>query len=251
MESTDHRKTSITSLKVLDCVADLTGASLTKISKEMDLHESTLYKHLKTLEESGYVVTINGQYYPSAKLFHLGKRAREREEYRFVREGLKDLYDEYEEETSFSIPQDGRILVLFDESHDSTPKGFQVGEYYSMHSSACGKAILAEYSNARVEEIIEKRGLPKEQDNTITTTEALLDELKEIRDAGYAVNNQESLEGLRSVAVAINRPSGDVMGAIDIFGPPYLLPSDKKAVDILTEYAEDIEEKMRNSRENE
>ncbi|QIO25246.1 IclR family transcriptional regulator [Haloarcula sp. JP-L23] len=251
MENTDRRKTSATSLRVLDAVADLGGATLTEISTHMTMHESTLYKHLKTLEENGYIAKIDGKYHPSAKLFHLGKRGRERNEYIAAREELNKLYDEYEQETSFSIQQNGRILVLFDQSHDSTPEGFQVGEYYHMHSNACGKAILAEYSDARVREIIEKWGLSKEQDNTITNEESLFNELEEIRDSGYAINNQESMEGLRSLAVSVTKPSGDVLGAIDIFGPPYLLPPDEEMVEILENTARNIEEKIKQSEDSE
>lgn len=250
MENTDRRKTSATSLRILDAVAELGGATLTEISTHISIHESTLYKHLKTLEENEYIAKIDGKYYPSAKLFHLGKRGREREEYLAAREEIDELYHEHEQETSFAIHQDGRILVLFDKSHDSTPEGFQVGEYYHMHSNACGKAILAEYSDARVKEIIEKWGLPKKQDNTITNQESLFEELEKIRNTGYAINNQESMEGLRSIAIAVKKPSGDVLGAIDIFGPPYLLPPDEEIVEILKDTAGNIEEKVKKSSDN-
>jgi DNA-binding IclR family transcriptional regulator len=250
MENTEYRKTSATTLEVLDTVAELGGATLTEISNHTSIHESTLYKHLKTLENSGYIAKIDREYYPSAKLFHLGKQGREREEYLAVRAEMDKLYSEHEQETSFAIHEKGRILVLFDKSHESTPDGFQVGEYYHMHSNACGKAILAEYSDARVEEIIEKWGLPKEQDNTITNQENLFEELEEIRNTGYAINNQESMEGLRSIAVTIKKPSDEVLGAIDIFGPPYLLPPDEEIVEVLKNTARNIEEKIIKSIDN-
>lgn len=244
MENFERRKTTTISLRIVDVIAELNGARLTEISNYMSIHESTLFTHLKTLEESGYITKIDGEYYPSAKLFHLGKRARERDEYILVKNELVNIYDNYDYQTSFSIDQGGRIIVLFDKNHESAPEGFQVGEYYHMHTSASGKAILAEYPDERVDEILEKWSLPEKQDNTITDREELFDELEQIRNSGYAINNQESLEGLRSIGVVVEKPSGDVLGAIDIFGPPYLLPSDEELVGILKDAASSVESKL-------
>lgn len=245
MENLERRKTTATSLRIIDAVAELNGARLTEISNHISIHESTLFTHLKTLEENGYITKTDGEYYPSAKLFHLGKRARERDEYLYIKNELDNIFEDYNNQTSFSIDQNGRIIVLFDKNHESTPEGFQVGEYYHMHTSASGKAILAEYSNEHVDEIVEKWGLPEKQENTITDRGELFKELAWIRNSGYAINNQESLEGLRSVAVAVKKPSGDVLGAIDIFGPPYLLPADEELVRILNDAASSVESKIK------
>lgn len=244
MENIERRKTTTISLRIVDVIAELNGARLTEISNYMSIHKSTLFTHLKTLEESGYITRIDSEYYLSAKLFYLGKRAREKDEYVFVKNELDNIYNDYGYQTSFSIDQGGRIIVLFDKNHESAPEGFQVGEYYHMHTSASGKAILAEYPDEHVDEILEKWGLPEKQDNTITDREKLFDELEQIRKSGYAINNQESLEGLRSIGVAVEKPSGDVVGSIDIFGPPYLLPSDGKLVGILKDTASSVESKL-------
>jgi IclR family transcriptional regulator, acetate operon repressor len=236
----ERRKTTTISLKVVDAINDLDGAKLTEISEYMDIHESTLYTHLKTLEENGYITKVDNEYYLGIKLFHLGKQARQKEEYLFIRQEALKIAEETEQQSSFSVEDNGRILVLFDQTTGSSVDGFQIGEYYHMHNSACGKAILAEYSKNRVEEILNEWGMPKTQDNTITDREELFDELERTRERGYAINNQESLEGLRGIAVTVKNPRGEILGALDIFGPPYLLPSDEELAGTLISTVEDL-----------
>lgn len=241
----ERRKTTTISLKIVDAINALDGAKLTTISEYMDMHESTLYTHLKTLEECGYILKIGNEYHLGNKLFHLGKQARQKDEYLLIREKASLIAERTDQNSSFAVEDNGRILVLFDQPTGSSVDGFQIGEYYHMHNSACGKAILAKYSKDRVEEILDKWGLPKTQDNTITDRNELFDELERIQKRGYAINNQESLEGLRGVAVTVENPQGKVLGALDIFGPPYLLPSDEALAKTLTSAVEDLEEEIR------
>lgn len=243
----ERRKTTAISLEIVDAIDDLNGAKLTTISEYMDIHESTLYTHLKTLEEYGYVMMIDNEYHLGNKLFHLGKQARQKDEYPLIREKAAEIAEKTNQHSSFAVEDNGRILVLFDQPTGSSVDGFQIGEYYHMHNSACGKAILSEYPRSRVEEILDKWGLPKTQDNTTTDREELFDELERTRKRGYAINNQESLEGLRGVAVTVENPRGKILGALDIFGPPYLLPSEETLVKTLTSAVEDLEEEIRSA----
>lgn len=241
----ERRKTTAISLKVVDAINDLSGAKLTTISEYMNIHESTLYTHLKTLEEMGYITRIDNEYHLGIKLFHLGKQARQKDEYLLIRQKAAEIAERTGQQSSFSVEDNGRILVLFDQARGSSVEGFQVGEYYYMHNSACGKAILAEYSRTRIEEILDEWGLPKTQDNTITDREELFNELERTRKRGYAINNQESLEGLHGVAMTVKSPRGEVLGALDVFGPPYLLPSDEELAEILASAIEDLEKEIR------
>lgn len=92
-----------------------------------------------------------------------------------------------------------------------------------MHTGASGKAFLAEYSTERVNEIIDRWGLPALTETTITDRERLFEELKEIRDRGYAYNNQENLEGMRAISAVVHNPDGSILGALSIYGPAYRL----------------------------
>lgn len=241
----DRRKTTATSLRVVDAVDELDGARLTEIAEEVGLSTSTVYTHLKTLTDHGYVTKMDDRYELGLKLFHLGEEARRRDgRYELARESALELANTTGEEVSFAVEENGRSTILFDEVSNPAVEGFQVGHQFYMHNSASGKAMLAEFPDEYVDDVIDKWGLPEETPNTITDRSRLFDEIETVRSQGYAVNDQEALEGLRSVAIAVESPDGTVFGSLDVSGPPYRLPADSELVELLRPVVSDLEQEL-------
>jgi DNA-binding IclR family transcriptional regulator len=71
----------------------------------------------------------------------------------------------------------------------------------------------------RIEEIIDRWGLPQETEQTITSREALYEELDRIRDRGYAFNREEHLKGVKAVGAPVLADDGRVVGAFSVSGP--------------------------------
>ena len=142
-----------------------------------------------------------------------------------------------------AITEHGRSVIIFDENNDPAKEGFQVGRYFHMHNSASGKAMLAEFSRERVEEVLERWGLPAETENTIRSADELYEELERTRERGYSLNRQEALEGLMAVGMAITNPDGSVLGSLDVSGPPYRL-SEEQIVPELRETVTQIEREI-------
>ena len=237
----EWRKTTAMSLRIVDAIEELGGATLSEIADHMSLSSSTLYTHLKTLEGFGYVKQTGDEYHLGLKLFHFGEIARYRDErYRLAKEKAFELADVTNEEVNFAVEENGRSIILFDETNDPASEGYQVGRYFYMHNSASGKAMLAEFDEDRREAILDRWGLPRETENTIVDREELDAELARTRERGYAVNDQEALEGLRSVAVPVNDSDGRVFGSLDVSGPPYRLPSDGELADLLQDAVDEL-----------
>ena len=244
-EQSELRKTTTISLAVIDAIDELDGARLSEIADHMDVSTSTLYTHLKTLEDRGYVTKFGHTYQLGLKLFHLGEKARKRDDrYQIARKKALELASVTNEEVNFAVEEDGRCIVLFDETGNPSAGGFQVGRYFYMHNSAGGRAMLAEFSRDRVEGILDQWGLPKETESTVTDRETLFAELERIRERGYAVSEQEALEGLQAVALAVRNPDGSVFGSLDVSGPPYRLPSDEELAELLRPVVEDLEAEL-------
>lgn len=248
MGSPRVHKTTGTSLEVLEAVTTIDGGTLSELSDHTGLATSTLYTHLQTLVESEYVVRRGDEYEPGLKQFHLGERARHRDErYTLAREAATELATRVNEEVNFAVEEHGRTIILFDATTASSGDGFQAGRYFHMHSSASGKAILAEYPETRVREIIDRWGMPGFTDHTITGYDDLLAELETVREQGYAVNNQEELEGLQAVAIAVHNPDGSVFGTLDVSGPSYRLPANEAVADQLRPAVADLENDLRSA----
>jgi DNA-binding IclR family transcriptional regulator len=236
--------TTATSLRILDVIKRREGAQMNEIASELDLANSTVHAHLTTLRNHELVVKEGNVFHLGIKLFHFGEQARHRKpEYEIVRRHAHELSNRLSEEVAFAITEHGRSVIIFDENNDPAKQGFQVGRYFHMHNSASGKAMLAEWSRERVDEVLDRWGLPQETENTIQSRTELYEELARTRERGYALNDQEALEGLMAIGMAITNPDGSVLGSLDVSGPPYRL-SEERIVPELRETVTEIEHEI-------
>lgn len=210
-----------TALRVIEALRDHDGAGVTELAAELDQPNSTIHNHLKTLERNEYIVNDGGTYRIGTQFLKLGARTRDHHPiYEVARPEVDRIAEETGELSGLIIEEHGRGVFLY------RAKGEQAvhvdtypGKRIYLHGAALGKSLLAELPEARVDEIIDRHGLPALTENTITDRDELLAELDEIRQRGIAFDDEERLAGLRSVASAVTSEDGDVLGAISVAGP--------------------------------
>jgi IclR family acetate operon transcriptional repressor len=95
----------------------------------------------------------------------------------------------------------------------------EIGNRVPLHSTGCGKVLLAYQPDEVVENIIAVTGLPASTSRTITDPERLRRELEAVRQRGYAIDDAEQEEGVRCLAVPVRDPRGKVVAAMSISGP--------------------------------
>ena len=226
-ETGTHVKALQKSLRILELIRENNGMKLPEITEEMDIARSTVHNHLMTLVHEGYVVRKNNTYHIGLVFLHYGEYARHRKpEYELARNYVEALADENNEEVDFTVPEQGRMISLYHAVGDREFSDLQVGSRFYMHSTAAGKAVLAEMSEDEVNAIIDRWGLPKVTSHTIQSREELRVELERIRNQGYAVNEQELLEGFQSIGMTIHYPDDRIFGALSIGGPTYRIDSE-------------------------
>jgi DNA-binding IclR family transcriptional regulator len=91
-----------------------------------------------------------------------------------------------------------------------------------LHSTALGKAILAEMPESQVRALLGDGALLRLTTQTKISIPPLLAELKEVRQQGYATNDEENREGVYSAGAVIrdsdNRAIGAVSGGVPSSG---------------------------------
>lgn len=244
-KDTTRLTTTARSLEIFEAVQQMDGARMADLTENMDLSQSAIHKHLSTLVDNGYLVKEGEIYNVGLKVFHIGEYARYRKRgFKFAEQKVSYLSGRINNNANFSVLEHGRNVVVFSSENDRTSEGFQAGRFDYAHSSAAGKALLADLSDEEVHEILDRWGLPAVTPNTITSREALLNELAEIRKQGYAVNNGEAIEGLKAVAVTVDEPGGKTFGALDISAPMYRFPDNDDFINLLTNLADELEEEL-------
>lgn len=241
-------QTTALSLQLVEHILELEGASLAELAEASGLAKSTVHSHLNTLARYGYVVSEDNRYRLGAKFCHLGDYVRTRKEYRRIaEEAVAHLSQESALEADFAVEENGRIVSLYGNlDFTNFPQFLVDGSPFHIHTTASGKAIVAEFPRQRVREIVDQWGLPASTDRSISTEEELFDELQRVRERGYAETDGEAIEGLWAVGKAVKSPRGEVYGSLNLSGPSYAIDDDTKAaqVELLNKAAATFEKEV-------
>lgn len=213
-------RTTEKSLQLIERLRDGEGGRVTELAEELDMGKGNVHNHLATLQEQGYVVKDGDEYQLSLKFLDIGGYVRD--QMPLMAEGIAEierLAEESGELVNLLTEQRGYGVYLYvSRGENAVELDTYAGFHTYLHSTAAGKAILAYLPEAEVLDIVEARGLPAETENTVTDIDALVDRLEQVRDRGYAIDDEERLKGLRCVAAPI-LVEDRAIGAVSISGP--------------------------------
>ena len=120
----------------------------------------------------------------------------------------------------------------------------RIGSSVAPHCTAQGKTILAYINEALVKEIMDNYGFKIFTPNTITNISQLFDELKKIRENGYAFDNMEHEERIQCVGVPILNKENKIQAAVSLTGLALDFP-DKKSITRNVKAVQEIVNKIR------
>jgi DNA-binding IclR family transcriptional regulator len=106
-----------------------------------------------------------------------------------------------------------------------------VGSTIPLFAGAVGKVFLASMAEEQADKIIKSKGLPRFTDNSIVDTDLYFNELRQVREKGYAVDDEEYILGVRAVASPL-MGLGQLRSAIWAVG--FKANLDKKKMQTLT-----------------
>ena len=167
----------------------------------------SVHRHLTQLEAGGLLAREpDGRRYALApRLLHLAEAALTGSAQQSVRHAvLRQLVSDIGESCNFTALS-GVEVVYLDRIESAFPLQLNLrpGTHVPVHCSASGKLILAHMAVAQRQQLLEALPLTRYTDTTLTTCEALDEEFRRIRKHGYAVDNEEFVEGLVCVAVPV------------------------------------------------
>lgn len=229
MPSTGTLSTVDKTVEIIYALRELDGARVSELADHLGIATSTVHAHLATLKANEFVVTEGDVYHLGMRFLQLGKYAqRRREGYVLADEYTKKLVEETGYRAIFLVEEHGQGVFIHMYSGEHPPwMHTDAGQRAPLHPLAAGKAILAFYPESRVFEILREQGMSRQTRNTITTPDAFLDELAEVRQTGVAFNDCENVEGIRAIGVPARAPSGEVIGSFSISGPKDTMPDDE------------------------
>jgi IclR family acetate operon transcriptional repressor len=233
MAARNHIELIVKSMNVLETLAQSAeGAALKDIAARVGLVKSSVFRILYTLKSIGYVAQTGegGLYRLTFKTTGLVRRSVERPKLLNIsRHHLVHLRDDLQESVWLAeLGRDGIVLVDVVEAAHPLKLAYDVGDLCPVHATALGKAIAAHLSPKHLEALLPKGKLPKFTAHTITSRRELDAELARVRKQGYAMNDEETIEGVILVGAPLFDSLGRIFAAISVSAPTVRCSSKKR-----------------------
>jgi IclR family acetate operon transcriptional repressor len=197
--------------------------SLTDLALSVGMPPSTAHRVLSTLQKHGFVeLDAASQHWAvGLEAFRVGSSYLERTNLvDSARAVMRDLAHQSGETTNLGIADNGDVVFISQiESHKPIRAFFLPGTRGFMHASGIGKALLANFSRAEVEKILQKKGCPEFTAKTITTPSALFAELEIIKQRGWALDDEERFLGMQCIAAPIYNSFSEAIAGVSVSGP--------------------------------
>lgn len=193
-------------------------ATLAELSASMNVPKPTMHRWLGSLETAGLVQrTPDGRRYElAARASKLALSILSNKPAGAVRhEILKRVVQKVGESCNLTV-LDGTEVNYLDRVESKWPLRitFQQGSKVPAYCSASGKLFLALLQPAKRDLILRDLKLEPQTANTIVDKPVLLNELREIRQQGYALDREEYLAGLICLAVPIFQKKGRLRACV-------------------------------------
>jgi len=240
-----------TSLEILSVLEDHAPLGITEVASRTETPKATVYYHLQTLADRGYVTQREDGYDLGLRVLELGGRVRDgRQLTSVVEPNLQRLGTETNEIAVFAVEEHGSAVLLHVERPTSltTPVDVSVGMHLPVHGSAVGKALLAAMPEDRRDAILADHDFETYTADTVASETELRNRLDTVRSEGHAFDRGEFDSEVHSVAAPVVDENEFVLGAVGIVGPSSRLYSDRFAHELphlVERFAERIEYELR------
>ena len=210
--------------QVLEMLADNGDMGLMEISSALNLHKSTVHRLLMSLIYMGYAKQdeVTQKYTLTYKMVSMAGKMLDRMDILQVAKPYLERLSDISGEAVHLVQREGNhILYIYKiEAKVGTIRMVShVGMVHPMYCSGVGKAIMATLPEKEVKQIWNESIIERKTDKTITDIDEMLCVLAEVREKGYALDDEENEEGVRCIAACLHGYSKEVKYAFSVSGP--------------------------------
>jgi DNA-binding IclR family transcriptional regulator len=235
-------------LTILEVLARVGEAGVTEIAGELDVHKSTAFRLVTTLEAHRLVeqTTERGRYRLGVGVLRLaGATTARLDLVQEARPVCRQLAADTGETVNIAVLSESSALYLDQIAGSSALQPHNwVGQHIPLHATSNGKVLLSGLDDAQVKDLLGT--LSRYTATTITKKGKLREELALVREQGYAVAVDELEEGLTAAAAPIRNAHGDVVASMSVSGPTFRLSEERveDVVRLLVEAAGEVSHRL-------
>jgi DNA-binding IclR family transcriptional regulator len=233
---------------ILEILARAGEAGVTDIAKELGVHKSTAFRLVAALERRDLVEQLagRGKYRLGTGILRLAGATTSRldlvQESRGVARQLAQLTGET---VNVAVLSDGAALYMDQVAGSSALQPHNwVGQRIPLHATSNGKVLLSGLDQREV-----RRQVPTLRSyttQTITSYDALVSELEDVRRRGYAIAIDELEIGLTAIAAPIRNTHGEPVASMSISGPTFRIDARRvpQLADAVVQAADDVSRRL-------
>jgi IclR family KDG regulon transcriptional repressor len=211
------------------------GLGVSELAKKLKMAKSTVHGMTSALEELGAVMRdpVTKKYKLGFTLLEIGRSAYSQIDLQTsARPVTEELMGKTQTSVFLGILNGDQVTILdIVESRQELNITAPVGSTIPLFAGAVGKVFLASMAKEQADKIIKSKGLPRFTENSIVDTALYFQELRQVRENGYAVDDEEYILGVRAVASPL-MGLGQLRSAIWAVG--FKANLDKKKMQTLT-----------------
>lgn len=219
-----HIRSVARALGILEYLASAPeqGRSVTEIAESSGMSKSAAFAVLQTMVSMSFLsdsgVGQNRRYQLGMALARLGDRAREQVSVQAVAHPiLKELAGELRISVRLGIPKGDHVLMI---DRIDAPDGLRIdlhmGDQEQLHCTAVGKAVLAALADDEVGAMLDGQPLTRRTSHTLTSLRAVLEDLRQVRERGYSIDDEEDFDGVLCIGATICDDSDRPIAAISV-----------------------------------
>ncbi|BCS80179.1 IclR family transcriptional regulator [Anaerocellum diazotrophicum] len=234
-------------LDIMELIASCSeGLTLSNISQKLGIPKSSALSLLNTLVERKYLIfdSATNRYKMGIKMFEVGSGYLRESEFMDAIMAVVAKVARKSNETVHLAVRDGRdvIYIAKIESNHPIRIASSIGKRIPAHATALGKALLSGLSDKELRELYSQQPPERLTANTICEVEKLIEEIRKVRENGYALDYEESSEGVRCFGAPIFNHNEQIIAAISIAVPTIRVNEENEGyfIELIKEAAQEI-----------
>jgi DNA-binding IclR family transcriptional regulator len=237
-------------LEILDAfTAQHPERGVRELGRELGINPATIYRVARTLLDAGYLEQNpeNQNYLLGPKVLKLANV------YNFhypLPTVAKRVFESYVDrfEHNFYLATLNRYEVIYLAVHDGSGPlkvAAEPGLTMPLHSNALGKILLAQKSDQFILEFMQKNKLTAFTSRTISDPEKLWEQLRKVREQGYAINDGEQYDAIGAVAVILYNAKGHPLNlALSLTYPRHFVHDGTMEIPALIDLGREIAQEL-------
>ena len=215
-------RAALRTISILEIIArEKQGVTLSDVASELDIPVTSASDIIKSLLESEMIEFLDER----SKVYGIGVKAYYIGNAFLSNTNLIDKSKPIIEELGLALNKtvflgkeiNKEITYIYKfEPRETMVSTCPIGSRTSLHNTSLGKCLMAYDDDLR--DYIKNKSLVKKTTHTITDHELLIEELINVRNQGYAIDDREQNEMLRCIGAPIFDNTGKVIAAVSISG---------------------------------